>query len=219
MNELVREIEEDIRSERLNRVWNSFGKLMVGVSVAVVLGTIGVVVMQDRSRTQAMEGTTQLIKGIDRINIEDYKGAIPVFDALAKQNGGAYYGLAMLRKAQAQEALSDRDGMNTTLRELAQNDPVFGDLAKLLAPVDDSKPIEPSKGSPFYYAHSEAKGWQLLRKGKKNEAVSTFVALYKDDAIPGSMRQRLNEVLQHIAPEKLPETLSDKVNIKVKQDE
>lgn len=215
MNELVREIEEDIRRERFDRLWHSFGKVMVGLSIAVILGTIGVVIMQDQKRSRAMESTTQLIKGIDRINIEDYKGAIPVFDALASDPSSSYYGLSMLRKAQAQDALGDREGVTKTYRQLAGNDSVFGDLAKLLLPQDDSKAIETSRDAPFYFSHSEAKGWQLMRQGRKDEAVTLFMALYQDKEAPSSMRERLSEVLQRLAPD----TFSEKTKLKVKDNE
>ena len=46
MNELVREIEEDIRQERIDRLWRSFGKGMVGLSIAVILTTVAVVMVQ-----------------------------------------------------------------------------------------------------------------------------------------------------------------------------
>lgn len=215
MNDLARELIEDIRAERMGRLWNSFGKLMVAVSIAVILGTIAVVIMQDQRRSHAMESTTELIKGIDRIAIEDYKNAIVIFDSLSRDKETSYYGLAMLRKAQAQTALNDYEGAWKTYRELAQNDPVYGDLASLLLPVDDSKPITPSKDSPFYYSHSEARGWQLLRQGKKDEAVATFMALHKDNAIPVTMRHRLQEVLDHIAPE----VMIDNTNVRVTANE
>jgi len=207
MNELIREIEDDIRRERFDKLWKSFGKVMIGISVAIILGTIVVVVMQDHKQSQAMERTAAFIKGIDRLNIEDYKGAIQVFSDLASQNSSSYYGLSMLRKAQAEMALSEQDEAMKTYGELAQHDPLFGELATLLMIPGESKQAEPVKsattGSPFYYTHNEWRAWQLLQQDKKDEAVSQFLTLYNDPTAPSSMHGRLSEVLHHLAPEKL----------------
>lgn len=207
MNELVREIEEDIRRERIDRIWHSFGKLMVGVSVAIIMATIGVVIVQDQKRSNAMEQTTQLIKGIDRIHIENYKGAISVFNKLSGDASSPYYGLAMLRKAQAYKALGNEEAATSTYKMLAASDAVFGDLAKILASSDDSKPIEPRQGSPFYYSQAEARGWQLMREGKKDEAVTMFLTIFENPEAPATMRDRLSEVLQHLSPDMFGEKL------------
>lgn len=203
MSELLREIEEDIRRERFDKLWHSFGKVMVGVSLGVIFVTICVVVIQGRRQASAMEKTSQFIKGIDRMNIEDYKGAIPVFGELADGPGSPYYGLAMLRKAQAHNALSDHEEAQKTYKTLADNDPVFGSLARLMLPGSKDQPQEPAAGSPFFYTQSESKAWALLQQGKKDDAVAQFFALYQDPLAPLSMRERVTEVLQHIAPEKL----------------
>jgi hypothetical protein len=207
MNELFREIEEDIRRERFDRLWHSFGKVMVAASVGIILFTIVIVIMQSRKQDRAMENTAQFIKGIDRLHIEDYKGAIPVFTDIAADDSSPYYGLAMLRKAQAENALSDHEAADKTYEALARHDPVFGALAGLLLPAhnDVTAGKNPPPNTPFYYTESEWKGWRLYQQGKKDDAVSQFLALYEDPSTPSSMRERLSEVLHHIAPEKMLE--------------
>jgi len=203
MNELIREIEEDIRRERFDKMWKSFGKVMVSISIAVILGTIVFVVMQDRRQSNAMEKTAQLIKGIDRLNIEDYKDAITVFSSLADDPSSKYYGMAMLRKASAENALGRHDDAIKTYQQLAGSNAAFGDLAKLMLTPEAGKTIEPVLSSPFYYTQSEWKGWQLLQQGKKDEAVKQFLTIYQDAETPRSIHERMAEVLHHIAPEKL----------------
>jgi hypothetical protein len=207
MNELVREIEEDIRRERLDKLWHSFGRVMVMVSIAVVLATIGVVIFQNHTRSQAMDKTSQMLKGLDRINIEDFKGAIPIFEELSQDKNSTYYGLAMLRKAQAQLALGQKEDAKKTYDALAANDPFTGPLAQLLgysiAPKADEVFPSPDKNSPLYYSVSEFRGWQLLKAGKKDQAIDQFMALIDDEKILSGMRERLLDVVQHIAPDKL----------------
>lgn len=206
MNELVREIEEDIRQERIDKLWHSFGKVMVSVSVGIVLVTIAIVVVQDQKRSRAAGKTAQFIKGMDQLNIEDFKGAIPIFELLAQDEKSPYYALAMLRKAQAEESLGNAADAQKTYGQLASHDTTMSALAMLLghgssASGDIVAPAE--KGAAFYYTQSEFRAWQLFQQGKKDQAVDQFVALYDDRATPAPMHDRVGEVLQYIAPEKL----------------
>ena len=205
MNELITEIEEDIRRERIDKLWHGFGKIMVGISVGIVLITIIIVVVQDHRRARSIEKTAQVIKGIDRLNIEDFKGAIPIFEPLAA-DGNSYYGLAMLRKAQAQAALGNETDAKKTYEMLASHDAVMGPLAKLLSygPATQGELVpQPEKDAVFYYTQSEFRGWQLQQQGKKDAAADVFLALLKDPGTPSSMRDRMTEVLRYVAPEKL----------------
>ena len=208
MSELLREIEDDIRREKFDQLWQHFGKIMVGVSVAVVLATIVVVMVQNHRQAVAMEQTGQFIKGLDRLKLEDYKGAIEAFAQISSDDHSPYYGIAMLRRAQAQSAGGDKDGAAKTYQALAAHNGTFGELAKMQSA--DDKLIAPDKKSPFYYSQSEWKGWQLMQAGKKDEAVTQFLALRDDAEAPYSMRQRMQDAVQQLAPDK---TMND-TNIK-----
>jgi hypothetical protein len=208
MNELFREIEDDIRRERLDKLWQKFGKMMVYASIAAVVLTIIIVIIQSNREELAKEKTSQFIRGIDRINVEDFKGAISIFEELAGDTSSPYAGLAMLQKAKAQQALGDKEGAVKTYQALAARDAELGGLAKLLLPSKDSKLVEPDKASPFYRSQQEWLGWQLLDQGKKDKAVEIFWSLREDAQAPMQLRERMHEVLQHIAPQKL---LAEKV--------
>jgi len=199
MNELLREIEEDIRRERIDKLWNSFGKLMVIASVGIVLATVVIVMMQNTRQARQEQQTALFIKGMDRLNIADDKGAIAAFSALTDDESSPYYGMAMLRRAQAQKDSGDADGAAKTYIALSQHDAVFGELAKMLANQDAS--LEPQKTSPFYDSMSEWQGWQLVKQGKLAEAAKIFLALRDNEDAPSSLRARMDVVLQHIAPE------------------
>lgn len=201
MNELIREIEADIRQERMQRLWNSFGRVMVWASVAIIAGTAAVVLWQDHRQSRAAVETSQFIKGIDRMGMEDYKGAIEVFSALAANENSNYYGLAMLRKAQAELLLDDEKAAQETYRMLAGHKGAFADIASVLA---TDAPLAPKQDSPFYHTQSEWKAWRLLDEGKKEEALALFAALRDDEEAPPTQRERMTQVLGHMAPGSAP---------------
>lgn len=203
MSELYREIEEDVRREQAEQLWRRFGKLAVVISISVVLGTaLGVVYQHYRDGRNAAYAA-RFIDGIDRLNREDYKGAVDVFGKLAEDGNASYYAMSMLRKGFAQKASGDAAGAAKTYKELSEHDPVFGALAGLLN-ADSKTPVVPDRDSPFYYTQSEWKGWQLVEQGKTDEAVALFVQVIKDKQAPPTMRQRLTEVVRHIDASKLP---------------
>lgn len=197
MNELFLEIEEDLRRERYEKLWSSFGRTMVWVSIAVVLATVIFVVWQDHKRDVAAEKTALLLQGIDRLNIEDYKGAVPIFSSLAEDDSSPYYGIAMLRKAHAQTLSGDKEGAAKTYKELAGHNNVFGNLAGLAAEGDAS-----TSESVFHYSYAEKQAWDALARGDKDEAAKLFLGLVTDETTPRTLAARAQEVLQHITPEK-----------------
>jgi hypothetical protein len=201
MSELLQELEDDLRQERFDQLWQKFGKMMVVASLAIILGTALGVVWKNHRQTQAAEQTAQMLKASDLLNAKDFKGASAAFDQLMADKHSSYYGIATLRKAQAQTASGDKDGATKTYSEAAGNDGEFGALAALMA-QDNAKPIVPDKNSPFYFTELEWHGWQLLGAGKKDEAANIFLSLRDDKTAPRPLRSRMQEALQHIAPEK-----------------
>lgn len=202
MNELFLEIEEDIRREKYEKFWRSFGRVMVLASLALLLVTAAFVMWQSHRQSDAAEKTAQLLKGIDRLNIEDYKGAVPLFSALTDDDGSRYYGVAMLRKAQAQALSGDKEGAQKTYGALAGKNSEFADMAKLKT-IGGNEVAEVGAASPFYYTLTETRAWALLDQGKKAEAAELFYTLASDEKTPRSLVGRARDVLQHIAPEKV----------------
>lgn len=205
MSELLRELEEDIRNERMQRLWNSFGKMIVRFSIAIILATVAVVVWQDWKQSRAEEQTAQFIKGIDRMAVEDYKGAIEALEAIGDDRSSPYRALAMLQKARAQSALGDREGARATYRALAAypssgGNEAFVALASLLAAQDMDEPVDVDPDSPFTHSQREQAAWQLLAAGKEEEAIQTFIALRDNSDAPRSLRTRAGVVLAYLSP-------------------
>jgi hypothetical protein len=206
MNELLREIEEDIRRERMDKLWTRFGRIMVWASLAIIAATAIIVVWQDHTRSVAMSKTNQLMSGIERLGAEDYNGALKIFDTLTQDKNSSYYALAMWHKADAQKQLDHQDDATKIYEELAaqdKNPTGLSDLAKLFSASDKGPLVTVSNDSPFYATVSEWRAWQLLAQDKKSEAADIFMSLRNNIDTPQTMRQRATDTLQHIAPEKL----------------
>ena len=198
MSELFNEIDRELRQERLDKLWAKFGRFMVLISVVVVVATIVVVLWQNSSKKHAEEKTAELLSGLDRMQIEDFKGAIPIFEGLSQDTKSPYYGIAMLRKAESQLRLGENKEAEKTYSQLAASDSEFSGIAKLHGKVENVSP-----NSTFRYTLLEYKAWQKLEEGKKEEAVAVFSDLVADENTPKSIAERAREVLRSLSPANL----------------
>lgn len=204
MADAIQELEDTIRRERFEQTWRTIGKVMVWVSVAVIIATIMMVVRDHQRQEAAMAQTNLFIRGVESLVAGDHKSALPIFKELAQDADAAMYPLVLMRLAQAQMGLGDTDAAVRTYKLLAQTDSLFADLAKMMLPPVKGDVSKPHKSSPFYYSMSEVRGWRLLDTiDKRDNGIAQLLALYEDTNTPLSMRVRVTEALQEIAPERL----------------
>mgnify|MGYP001362497414 CR=1 FL=1 len=214
MSELFREIQEDIRRERFDKIWRSVGRFAVWGSIALIAATTVYVVWDNYTQRQVEAKTAQLLRGTERLNSSDYKGAIPIFSAMADDNESSYYSLAMLQKAAAQELNGDSEAAKKTYLALVKHqsgkdESKLSEQAKLKI-AENNAAIEVSKDSPFYHTLAEQNAWHLLKSGKKSEAAEVFANLVNDKDSPRTLVERSSAALHIIAPEKLGEKSLEK---------
>ena len=195
MNELFREIEEDIRAERLQKLWRRFGRAAVWASAAVVAATIVGVAWNRYQHAQSEKHTQTLIAAAAQAQIKDFKAAEALLAPLTGDSGSRYFAVALWQQAQNLEASGEREaaiGAYATLAKSKGDDAaLFADLAKIkLAGLSDQD-VEPQKHSPLYYSVAEARIWQLFRLDKKDEAKKRMAELADDANAPASMRERM----------------------------
>lgn len=204
MIDAVRELEENIKRERYERAWHQIGKIMVWVSLMVILATIVMVVMDERERETAMEETNLFIRGVERLVENDYKGALPIFKELSEHTDSKLYPLALLRLAQAEMGIGDTDATVRTFKTLSETETVFSDLGQMMLPPVNGDVPKPFKASPFFHTLSEVRGWRLIgMTDNYDNGIAQLLALYQDERTPLSMRIRVTEALQELAPERL----------------
>ncbi len=204
MSELFDELQADLQQEKLQEVWKKIGKLLVGISAAVILVTIGYQILEHRRISVAMERTDKYLGAIESAKRGDIKTALAVLDELSSDESSPYYGIAMLKKAALQNAEDNKEGAAATYAKLAEKNDAYGQIAKLYA--DPKKQVATGdKTTPFHHLLKEREGWQKIEDGKQSEGIAIFTALYQDRNVPPSLRARMQEVLHHLSPDKLLE--------------
>lgn len=112
MTDLFREVEEDLRRERFQKLWDAYGLYVVGVAVAIVVVTAGVIGWRawEKSRNEATSTAyNDMIKATSGTDMSDADVA-KTFAAFADKNSGGYAYLARLREAAALLTSGDKAG-------------------------------------------------------------------------------------------------------------
>ena len=205
MSELFREIEEDIKRERFEKIWRNVIYWVIWGSVAVVALTAILVALDNYERSQAEAKTSILLRGTERLTLKDYKEAIPLFSELTDDEASSYYPVAMLLKAEAKQLSGDAEGAGKIYKQLSKLQDVFGDLSRLKT-EDATSESGPADNKIFHYSYLEKRAWNALADNHKEEAAKLFSELVNDKQTPRSLAFRAGEVLRVIAPEKLRKT-------------
>jgi hypothetical protein len=207
--DIFKEVEEDLRREKLEKLWQRYGRAVIALAVLVVVGTAGSVAWQRYQQHRE----AQLA--------EQYGAAIALADPtagdLAKADaalaniadaGGGYGALAALERAAVKAKAGDLDGAGKIYDGLASDSgapAALRDLARLLKAmrlVDSGDPaaltalLAPlmAPENPWRFSATELTALLALKSGDQKRATELFTQLADDQAAPSSLRARAAEM-------------------------
>ncbi|MDP9195585.1 MAG: tetratricopeptide repeat protein [Pseudomonadota bacterium] len=207
MSELLREIEEEIRRERLLAVWKKYHTLIIGTVLAVVVGTAGVAGWHEWRDSRNSRATAELSALVLQAPADPAQSA----QALASFAQNAPASQAMLARLHEAGALA-KAGKTTEAIQIWDTvsadrsvDAPWRDLATLLSvmhqadsgdPVALLKRLEPLTGADSSWRFS-AREWAAVlkaRSGNRAEAAQMLHALASDPQTPASLRERATDL-------------------------
>jgi hypothetical protein len=207
-DELFREVEEELRQERLTAIWKRFGPLVITALVAIVLGVAGWngwVWWQERQLQSAAAAWDRALAGAAMASESETARALEAYAAGAPVGFAA---LARLEAAAAHLSATDRAAARDALDAVAGGrvDPIVGEVARLSAlalELDTASPqdligrLEPlaAAGSPWRHTARELLATALLRAGEAERARAVLRELVDDAETPPSLRARGEELL------------------------
>ena len=119
MGDIFREIDEDLRQERFERLWKRYGKFIVGAAVAVVLIVGGYKAWEHYSLKQKEESSMQYWSAMQLLNDGKKEDAAALFGSLVKNGTSGYRILAKFQKT----AMLSEYAINRT-RKTSHNLPI-----------------------------------------------------------------------------------------------
>lgn len=217
MTEFFREVDEDLRRDRLIRLWTRYRFLLIGLAVLAVAGT-GAWQVYGHYSGQAAEAAGAKFEAAAQL-ARDGKSAesAAAFVALSETAPRGYASLARLRAA-GEIAASDPQAAIKAYEAMANDpsfNPEFRDFSKLRAAmlrVDSDDPLEferryaPLASDNFPYRHQirELLGLAALKRNSFDSAGRWFDGIITDTRSPAGIRMRARALLGLVQSSLLP---------------
>lgn len=131
MSDFFRELEEDIREERMMALWNKYGNYIIGLALAIVIGTIGYTLWKYLKHTAQVKAHVSFSQAVKLANQGKKEEALKAFQSLAS-DGGGYGKMAQLYEA---ALLPDSEALYTQISQENAADPALEGLSKVLMAV------------------------------------------------------------------------------------
>lgn len=208
MTDIFREIDEDLRRDRLEAVWRRYGTYILAAAVAVVVAT-GAYVGWQRYAESARAGRAAAFVGAMDLVARKDAGAEAALASIASEGGG-YAALARLQQAAQLAKAGDVAGATDIYEAMTGDGSLeapFRDLALILIGlrgVDTAEPVALSArlaplaedGQPWRHSARELMALLAQRAGDTAKARELLNRLVDDQEAPQGARRRATELLQ-----------------------
>jgi hypothetical protein len=202
LSDIFHEVQEEVRREKLQKLWKQYGDYFIAAAAALIIAVAGWQLWMRYQENQKAEASAAYMAAHQAASKNDLKGALAKFDAVAKDSPEGYVQLAELSKANtlaadgktaeavaAYKAFADKyktplgDAARMRAGFLIADTASVGDLSALLKPVSD-------KPDGFGPQAREILAYANYRTGNMKEAQRIYELLAQDAKSPQGMRQR-----------------------------
>jgi hypothetical protein len=210
---LIREVDEELRRDRLRNFWRHGGPWVILAAVLIVVGVAGYEGWNWWTKTQAAKSSDQFYAAAALADGTDFASAQKALNDVIAQGSGAYPVLAQFREAallakngKTDDAVAAYDSLstslsNTHLRALAL---ILG--ANLLVDKGDVGAVQQRVGGsitpadPLRNAARETLGLTQYKAGKLDDAMKSFSDIMADPNSSQDLRNRIQlYILQLLA--------------------
>jgi hypothetical protein len=130
-NALIREVDEDLRQERLERLWKAYGKYVIAACVAVVAAVGGNEYWKHYQAQQLDRDSTTFQSALDRLNAGNPAEAGQILEGFTGDAAAGYKDLGRLASAAAQAKAGDRKSAIASYDSLAEDSATDESVAKI----------------------------------------------------------------------------------------
>ncbi|MAN50005.1 MAG: hypothetical protein CMD04_04220 [Flavobacteriales bacterium] len=208
MSDIFRQVDEDLRKDRLKHLWQKYGLYLILVIVLVLLLVTGFQLKKsfDLSNNEKIVETY-----INAINKIDYEDTIIELENIIKKDNSYISGLADLKIS----SLLIENGMPIEafdrLKKISKNEAYdqvvtqFADYLILLQTLEINDQVNQElnnrnkiEENSFTHLNSELLGIKYLLSGEKEKSKKQFEAIINNPAAPLDIKIRSNKFLELI---------------------
>lgn len=200
----IREVEEELRSDRLKKIWDSFGPIIIGAAILLVVATVGYEGYKYYADRQASASGDRFLAALNLANEGQSDQALSELQALEEDGYGAYPVLARMRAATVLEEKGDDAGAVAAFDAVAADTSApetVRDMARIRAAyilvdtgsaADVAERAEPlsADSNPLRHAAREALGLAAWKEGRFADAQVLFKQIADDPSAPRNAQQR-----------------------------
>lgn len=208
--ELIQEIEEDLRRERALNFWKAYGTTIAAGVAAVLVAAGGFIGWREYDRRQAAAESIRFFEAMGRAGSGDRDAAQASFSSIARDGRPGFAVLARLHEAALKANSGDRPAAQAIYQSIAADDRVVSELRTVasvlmtLGNVETSdraaidRAIEPLTGAASRWRHIalEIGAVAAARAGDAARARELYTRIADDQAAPQGIRARAAEMLQ-----------------------
>jgi len=203
VSNIFQEVDEEVRRERLKKLWEQYGGLIVTVALVIVVGIGGWRLYQWWEAKQAAEAGKQFEAAAQLSEQGKHDEAAALFTKLSSEGTAGYRALARFRTAQelatrdtqgavkAYDALAADRGMGQPLQDLAE---IRGALLLVdTAPYEELRNrLEPltANDRPFHHTARELLALSAWRAGDQTASRRWIDLILTDAETPSNIRAR-----------------------------
>lgn len=208
----IREVNEELRSDRFRSVWSRFGRAIIAVAVLIVVGTAAYGGYEYWTERQASQSGDQFLAALNLAKEGKSDEALAALSALEQDGYGAYPVLARMRAAtvEAQKGETDKavaafsaigaDGnVPTVIRDVAHLRAAWllidtGTYEQVSAQVEGMA----TPGNAMRHSAREALGLAAYKAGDMVRAREWFDQIAEDAETPRNVANRAQMMLGNI---------------------
>jgi hypothetical protein len=210
---LAREIDEELRRERLLKIWDQYGTYILAAAVLIVVGVGGVKYHQYSQQQASEEASVKYIIALRDFAIGHAADAQKNLEAFIPAAPAGYATLARLRLAAHDRSAGNTDAALAAYDEIAGDssvDPILADYARLQAGAMklDAHAFTEAKNrltplaadrSPWRFSARELLGITAYKAGFPAEARNHLQRLLTDRLTPPGIAERAKVMMSVLA--------------------
>jgi hypothetical protein len=210
MSDIFREIDEELRRDRLAQIWKRYASWIIAAAILLVAATAGVTFWRQHQRSQHQAAGVEYANALSLAHAGKTQEAV---EALSKLGSGASEGhglLARFEVAALKAQSGDKAGAMAAYQTIADDgavDRLYRDLATVLGALDGVAEGEPAAiiaklqpvatgNGPWRASALEITALAQLKSGDKAAALETYKGLADDLNAPSGLRARAAEMVQ-----------------------
>lgn len=201
MSDIFNEVEEEVRRERLQKLWKRYGDYVIAAAAVLVIGVAGYKLWQHYTYVETQKAAAGFLSAMDMAENEKPAEAAAAYARVAKDAPSGYAETAELAAAgQLAAAGKPHEALAAYRKIVAKDKDDIGNVARIRAAWLLADSAKKSEIEELLEPFGEKSGWRFMaqeilayvefRDGRLDASRTAFDKLANDQAAPDSIRRR-----------------------------